>query len=1062
MESRFGHDFGSVRIYTDGRATDSARRLNARAYTVGHSVVFASGEYAPGTRAGTHLLAHELAHVIQQNRGGTRPTPPTARSAPERATERAARAVVGRRRSVRVAHATAPGIARQPRSLVQSVDPRLMSPAELVREIQLIREWLAAHPASSPDRLHLESVLTELEAHREGAGIEGQRYNLTIAGQELRNATHEEVVAALRNAGRRLQGLIRGDRYRHEGQKEVRDEHYIVGAISDLFGGVDLPPLSIWDEPTRRLREMEIAVMAGDVSGAIRAFEETTEAWQQSHVRLYEYINGTIEGAERAVTGLEVTRDVSFATVGTIATGGYGLAAGTAISVGVTATGTIAQQAQEVNLGLREEIDWGEIAFNALFEVITARIPGLGGKVAERLRRMPAFQSLGRRAFAVLTEEVIEVIQDQLTGAVQTVVFNVFNNLRGSENAMTTDQLLDTVARQLLDPESVMRNMLVSRASGAVGSRATSRLPRSRGSRRPRQGSDATRSDTDTAEPPVSTPAEPAPVPRSVAPAPDVAPATPSTPPVGPVARPLQQPAPVGGTAPPPGSVPPAPRPRRVASEVSPAVEPRTPPPERPAPRQAAGETPQRRPEVEAEAVTARPAESGSEAPERRRDAEAAADRSNVTRRTRDGEHELALAETGRIIRCSDRCQDLAMRYREVLNTDRGGSDLNDRLQELQSRARRAAEEGDAAAQERVLADARALEADLQAAEVARMEFLGMSEAEIDAALDAMERGEGERPIITRRGNQHYIHEGLHDQQGRPIPYHETREVVDRDADGTPILSDPLPEQSRPRRRRIDAEDVMRPEEVAESRRRSEALAEGRRRPDEGVSRVPRRITEVIGRRIDQVEPLRDAWNRARDEVLGGRAVDDFSPREVTGNGGLYDQVRDRFWDLVRENPSASGYLTDRGFEFPSEGRAPLAELGPVGRSTETGHITDQERRVSLDHIREKAQGDNWRRALDADNLEFTFQNANAEREIVQRRHRMREHPGGIAPPARSGSRSISRGVAEAYRRGYPTLPPPGYHWRVSSRGTLYIQNNPGNTGPRIRYLPGVGFVERE
>ena len=69
MEPRFGHDFGQVRIHADSQASDSARGINARAYTLGQNVVFGSGQYAPGANAGKELLAHELTHVVQQTGG---------------------------------------------------------------------------------------------------------------------------------------------------------------------------------------------------------------------------------------------------------------------------------------------------------------------------------------------------------------------------------------------------------------------------------------------------------------------------------------------------------------------------------------------------------------------------------------------------------------------------------------------------------------------------------------------------------------------------------------------------------------------------------------------------------------------------------------------------------------------------------------------------------------------------------------------------------------------------------------------------------------------------------
>jgi hypothetical protein len=70
LEPRFGHDFSRVRVHTDARAAESARAVDALAYTVGQHIVFAERQYAPGTDAGRRLLAHELAHVIQQNQEG--------------------------------------------------------------------------------------------------------------------------------------------------------------------------------------------------------------------------------------------------------------------------------------------------------------------------------------------------------------------------------------------------------------------------------------------------------------------------------------------------------------------------------------------------------------------------------------------------------------------------------------------------------------------------------------------------------------------------------------------------------------------------------------------------------------------------------------------------------------------------------------------------------------------------------------------------------------------------------------------------------------------------------
>jgi len=66
MESAFGMSFSNVRTHTDSTATKVSNRINARAFTVGNHVAFGNGEYQPGTMIGDALIAHELAHVVQQ------------------------------------------------------------------------------------------------------------------------------------------------------------------------------------------------------------------------------------------------------------------------------------------------------------------------------------------------------------------------------------------------------------------------------------------------------------------------------------------------------------------------------------------------------------------------------------------------------------------------------------------------------------------------------------------------------------------------------------------------------------------------------------------------------------------------------------------------------------------------------------------------------------------------------------------------------------------------------------------------------------------------------------
>jgi hypothetical protein len=76
MSAAFGYDFSGVRVHTDAKAVELSGQLNARAFTIGRDVAFGGGEYQPGTLIGDALIAHELAHVVQQG-GGTNTAPQT-------------------------------------------------------------------------------------------------------------------------------------------------------------------------------------------------------------------------------------------------------------------------------------------------------------------------------------------------------------------------------------------------------------------------------------------------------------------------------------------------------------------------------------------------------------------------------------------------------------------------------------------------------------------------------------------------------------------------------------------------------------------------------------------------------------------------------------------------------------------------------------------------------------------------------------------------------------------------------------------------------------------------
>jgi len=112
MESRLGHDFGDVRVHDDQAAHDSARSVNAHAYTVGSDIVFQRDRYDPGSSDGRTMLAHELTHVVQQRSGPVDGTPAAGGihvSDPSDRYERDAAATAERVMSAPVSASTGPG-----------------------------------------------------------------------------------------------------------------------------------------------------------------------------------------------------------------------------------------------------------------------------------------------------------------------------------------------------------------------------------------------------------------------------------------------------------------------------------------------------------------------------------------------------------------------------------------------------------------------------------------------------------------------------------------------------------------------------------------------------------------------------------------------------------------------------------------------------------------------------------------------------------------------------------------------------------------------------------------
>jgi len=235
MEDGFGFDFSRVRVHTEGAADAAARAIGARAFTTGHNIVFANGQYAPTQTSGRRLIAHELAHVMQQG-GSAEATALTRRNLAKVAqydlVGDAASTVRGVSSSIQL---LGPQRAAGDRALTgmiqrapnQSIDPltaltgesdiyaapisdrpvEQMSKSEVDDEINRLERWISKQNQSTPDVVKRENRLAALRQRQTelGAPVKAHRATLVFAVRprclteslDITQMTRDEMAAEL-------------------------------------------------------------------------------------------------------------------------------------------------------------------------------------------------------------------------------------------------------------------------------------------------------------------------------------------------------------------------------------------------------------------------------------------------------------------------------------------------------------------------------------------------------------------------------------------------------------------------------------------------------------------------------------------------------------------------------------------------------------------------------------------------------------------------------------------------------------------------------------------------
>lgn len=289
MERRFRADLGDVRIHRGGAAAEAARQLNSSAFTVGKDIYFEAQHYSPHTPEGTQLLAHELAHVLQQ-RGESGPSVGAQHEAEASA---ASKGIAGGSPRVSVQKTASPGIAKQTKP----------------------------SPPAATAKLYQYT-------------FEGQTFTLTEEQYQ------KEIARTIHNLGvefNRVESIAASDRDIHKDFLE--HTHNIFGVISDIIADTAPPRLGIWSWPSPAIKAGREALKNGRVETAGRLLKVAEGALRDAEREWHSYLQKTISGAETAESDLETTRDISFAiAIGTAAVVAAPVVAAGATTLGATGT----------------------------------------------------------------------------------------------------------------------------------------------------------------------------------------------------------------------------------------------------------------------------------------------------------------------------------------------------------------------------------------------------------------------------------------------------------------------------------------------------------------------------------------------------------------------------------------------------------------------------------------------------------------------------------------------------------------------------------------------------
>jgi Domain of unknown function (DUF4157)/Putative RNase-like toxin, toxin_1 len=888
MESRFGYDFGGVRIFDDDLAGISARAVAANAYTVEDKIVFNSGRYAPSSQSGRRLLAHELAHVVQQD--GASPArvqrdssdaqaiedEPKSSSVLDQAFhaadakhwEEAARLANGLKaydlkiflsqykdpELISYLHKGALGAGLGEKSAIalatEDVYKQQKQKEELAYQRRLAKENGTAPPVEdgTPAVVAPTKPLTVQEKKQRCQSGETKglmtfplrmphgMWRISVAPITAHRSGSDIIVSQPLNA-------VYGD-------KMFRSEVKTL-PLTTFTGGVRIAPDDVVRVRVYDDNEKLICVTGEQMLGLSDATD--TAMWLS--------VAGTVLDAA----------SIMAPGVGS----GASRAASAALGLGMIAANEgleVARQSSAVNHGLQEEIHWGQIAFETLLQIVTL---GVGGKLTEKALERVAGVAVGaysRPALKLAVEATIQGGGAAFQGTARTL-FDKFNH---DGQKMTIGEFLEELALQFV--QGALFHVVMSTVSHTDPHAV------------PEVGTAVKPPEHDVIPPPAEHAAAPSTHRESSA-----------------------KPTPYGGGE----HAPAAPR------EKSPAA-------------------------AHEQTAPAKMEQETAKSPKALRKEDALATKKVETPEGAEP-HEVIATKEG-IGRCSEPpCPAIPVVYAKDLAADKDFKARYQRIRTLGVTDLEAAA-GEAADLVRDIEMSRR-----NAAKVSNLGSEAPSNPDRGTSREEWKAQESKRREANAATNKAF--EAAFDQATSPAVKGGRLEYTD--AEGNTVSKKvPIKKKSR-----LDIDPT------------GEGDSPVPRRPGESGVDAAKRVYRVLGKTIADIPEIAKLWEKARAQAEAEMPLTETS----------WPKVRRALWALVAadtaEGEAARAVLADAGFKVtPGKATAPMLEEADAT-------LRKAERRLSLDHKDEKAIGENWKKALDAENLQFEFQLPNSERENVQQRH---------------------------------------------------------------------------